>query len=59
MLSPLAHQLSEKNMVKSRKNQFPQKLGSRGYARKVPKWEWRAHELDERGVQVQTVAWDL
>lgn len=53
-----AQEASVWNKLNSKKNIIPHRLGSRGYAKKVPKWDRQEEEMVERGVTHATADWE-
>ena len=47
--------ISKVNTLNSHRNDNPHRTGSRGYAKKVPKWEKKLQELVEKGITLQTI----
>jgi len=45
-----ARKISKVNTLNSRRNDNPHRTGSRGYMKKVPKWEKKLQELFQKGV---------
>jgi hypothetical protein len=50
--------ISKVNTLNSHRNDNPHRTGSRGYAKKVPKWDKKLQVLVQKGVTLQIVGWD-
>lgn len=44
--------------MNSEKNTFPNRIGSQGYAKKVPEWDKQEEDMVVRSVSPATVDWE-